>query len=96
MRFNLREGSDQDRNTTILSVGAPGTGKTTLDQKLKLEAFLLGARIVDCDPKGDHRFHLLEEVAPHVESVALRPDPALRGLLYPLRVAPAICARRPR
>ena len=89
VRFNLREGSDQDRNTTILSVGALGTGKTTLDQKLKLEAFLLGARIVDCDPKGDHRFHLLEEVAPHVESVALRPDPALRGLLDPLRVAPA-------
>jgi hypothetical protein len=86
--FNLREGSEQDRNTAILSVGSLGTGKTTLDQKLKYEAFLLGARIVDCDPKGDHRFHELEEVAPHVESIALRPDPALRGMLDPLRVAP--------
>jgi hypothetical protein len=89
VRFNLREGSDEDRNATVLSVGALGSGKTTLDQKLKYEAFLLGARIVDCDPKGDHRFHLLDEVAPHVESVTLRPDPALRGVLDPLRVAPA-------
>jgi hypothetical protein len=89
VRFNLREGSDSDRNTTILSVGALGSGKTTLEQKLKYEAFLLGARVIDCDPKGDHRFHLLEQVAPHVECIALRPDPALRGMLDPLRVAPA-------
>ena len=88
MRLNLREGSDADRNTTILCVGALGSGKTTLDQKLKYEAFLLGARVIDCDPKGDHRFHLLEEVAPHVECITLRPDPALRGVLDPLRVAP--------
>jgi hypothetical protein len=88
VRFNLREGSDSDRNTTILSVGALGSGKTTLAQKLKYEAFLQGARVIDCDPKGDHRFHLLEEVAPHTECVTLRPDPALRGVLDPLRVAP--------
>src|SRR5208282_2969291 len=83
VRFNLREGSDGDRNTTILSVGALGSGKTTLDQKLKYEGFLLGARVIDCDPKGDHRFHLLDEVAPHTECVTLRPDPALRGVLDP-------------
>jgi hypothetical protein len=88
VRFNLREGSERDRNTAILSVGALGTGKTTLAQKLKYEAFLQGARVIDCDPKGDHRFHLLEEVAPHAETIALRPDPALRGMLDPLRVAP--------
>jgi hypothetical protein len=88
VRLHLREGSESDRNTTILSVGALGSGKTTLDQKLKYEGFLLGARIVDCDPKGDHRFHLLEQVAPHVETITLRPDSALRGVLDPLRVAP--------
>ena len=44
VRFNLREGSDSDRNAAILSVGALGSGKTTLDQKLKYEAFLLGAQ----------------------------------------------------
>jgi AAA domain-containing protein len=86
--FNLREGSDSDRNATILSVGALGSGKTTLAQKLEYEGFLQGARVIDCDPKGDHRFHLLEDVAPHAECVTLRPDPALRGMLDPLRVAP--------
>ncbi|HTA15576.1 MAG TPA: ATP-binding protein [Solirubrobacteraceae bacterium] len=88
VRFNLREGSERDRNTAILSIGALGSGKTTLAQKLKYEGFLQGARVIDCDPKGDHRFHLLEEVAPHTETIALRPDPALRGMLDPLRVAP--------
>jgi AAA-like domain len=88
VRFNLGEGSERDRNAAILSVGALGSGKTTLAQKLKYEAFLQGARVIDCDPKGDHRFHLLEEVAPHAETIALRPDPALRGMLDPLRVAP--------
>jgi hypothetical protein len=88
VRFHLREGSERDRNTAILSVGALGSGKTTLAQKLQYEAFLQGARVIDCDPKGDHRFHLLEEVAPRAETIALRPDPALRGMLDPLRVAP--------
>jgi hypothetical protein len=86
--FNLSEGSERDRNTAILSIGALGSGKTTLAQKLKYEGFLRGARVIDCDPKGDHRFHLLEEVAPHAETIALRPDPTLRGMLDPLRVAP--------
>ncbi len=89
IRLDLREGSDSDRNTTILSVGALGSGKSTLAQKLAYEGFLLGARVVDCDPKGDHRMHLLEDVAPHVECVTLRPDRRLRGVLDPLRVAPA-------
>jgi hypothetical protein len=88
VRFNLREGSENDGNATILSIGALGSGKTTLAQKLQYEAFLQGARVIDCDPKGDHRFHALEDVAPHVEALALRPDPALRGMLDPLRVAP--------
>ena len=88
VRFNLREGSDTDRNAAILSLGALGSGKTTLDQKLLYEGFLLGARIIDCDPKGDHRLHRLDDVAGHVETVALRPERALRGMLDPLRVAP--------
>jgi hypothetical protein len=89
VRLHLREGSELDRNAAILSVGALGSGKTTLAQKLQYEAFLQGARVIDCDPKGDHRFHLLEEVAPHTETIALRPQASLRGMLDPLRIAPA-------
>jgi AAA-like domain len=87
--FNLGEGSETDGNAAILAVGALGSGKTTLTQKLAYEAFLQGARVVDCDPKGDHRFHQLADVAAHVECVTLRPNPKLRGMLDPLRVAPA-------
>ncbi len=89
VRFNVREGSESNRNTALLCVGALGTGKTTLAQKLQYEGFLEGARVIDCDPKGDHRFHLLDEVQPHVELLTLRPDPELRGMLDPLRIAPA-------
>ena len=96
MRFNLREGSDADRNAAILSIGALGSGKTTLDQKLAYEAFLLGARVIDCDPKGDHRLHELPEVAPHVETIALRGERALRGMLDPLRIAPEHLRQRRR
>jgi len=88
VRFNLREGSDSDRNAAILCLGALGSGKTTLDQKLAYEAFLLGARVIDCDPKGDHRLHELDEVAPHAETIPLRGERSLRGMLDPLRVAP--------
>ena len=78
VRFNLREGSDSDRNATILSVGALGSGKTTLAQKLKYEGFLQGARVIDCDPKGDHRFHLLPDVcaARGVRDAEARPGAA--------------------
>jgi hypothetical protein len=89
VRLDLEEGSRTNRPTTILTVGALGSGKTMLAQKLLYEGFLQGARIVDPDPKGDHRFHLLDEVAPHVETIPLRPDRSLCGLLDPLRVAPA-------
>ena len=73
----------------MLSVGALGSGKTTLAQKLQYEAFLLGRPGDRLRSQGRHRFHLLEDVAPHVEASTLRPDPALRGMLDPLRVAPA-------
>jgi hypothetical protein len=88
VRLDLREGSRADRPTAVLAVGSLGSGKTMLTQALLYHAFLAGARIVDVDPKGDHRFHALDEIAPHVETIALRPDPTLRGLLDPLRVAP--------
>ena len=89
MRFNLSEGSESDRNAAIFCVGALGSGKTTLAQKLEYEGFLFGARVIDCDPKGDHRFHLLDGGAAPRRVLTLRPDRALRGMLDPLRVAPA-------
>ena len=39
VRFNIREGSESNRNTAVLCVGALGTGKTTLAQKLDTRPF---------------------------------------------------------
>ncbi len=86
--FDLSEGSRTERPTSILCVGSLGSGKTMLAQTLMHHAFAAGARIVDVDPKGDHRFHELADVAPHVQAITLLPEPRLRGLLDPLRVAP--------
>jgi len=88
VRLDLAEGSLTNRNAAILCVGALGSGKTTTVQKLLYEAYLSGARVVDCDPKGDHRLPELPELAKDVERLELRPDPQLRGLLDPLLVAP--------
>ena len=43
VRFNINEGSESNRNTALLCVGALGTGKTTLAQKLEYEGFLRGS-----------------------------------------------------
>ena len=69
VRFDLAEGSRSERPTAILCVGSLGSGKTMLAQTLMHHAFLAGARIVDVDPKGDHRFHTLPDVAPHVQQI---------------------------
>ena len=88
VRLDVAEGSRANRNAAILCVGALGSGKTTAVQKLLYEAFLAGARIVDCDPKGDHRLPDCPEVAAAVERLELAPNPRLRGVLDPLLIAP--------
>jgi hypothetical protein len=87
--MDLREASLTDKPPTIALNGTLGGGKTMALQLLEYQAFVQGARIVDIDPKGDHRFHLLPEVAPHAQVIVLGPDPEHAGKLDPLRVAPA-------
>lgn len=86
--FDLREASGTDKPPTIALLGTLGGGKTVFLQLLQYQGFLQGARIVDIDPKGDHRFHLLPEVAPFVRTIELGPSPEHAGKLDPLRVAP--------
>ena len=86
--FDLREASESNRPPAIVLLGEPGAGKTLTLQFLAYQAFLQGARIVDNDPKGDHLFHRLPEVAPYVQEIYLGPDPQHAGKLDPLRIAP--------
>ncbi|MBI5105913.1 MAG: ATP-binding protein [Solirubrobacterales bacterium] len=85
--FDVAEGSRTSRPPAVLCTGTLGSGKTLTAQLLAFHAFLGGSRVVDLDPKGDHR--LAEVVGDeHVEHVELSADPEHRGMLDPLRIAP--------
>lgn len=86
--FDLKEASRTSRPPSVLLCGTLGSGKTMTLQKLLYECFLLGSRLVDIDPKGDHNLHLLPGLKGAVETIDLRSDTAYRGLLDPLRIAP--------
>jgi hypothetical protein len=85
--FDVTEGSRTSRPPAVLCTGTLGSGKTLTAQLLALHAFVGGSRVVDLDPKGDHR--LREVVGPeHVEHIELSADGADRGMLDPLRIGP--------
>src|SRR5439155_12870942 len=71
----------------VLCTGTLGSGKTLTAQLLALHAFAGGSRVIDLDPKGDHR--LADVIGDeHVEHVELTADGTYRGMLDPLRIAP--------
>ncbi len=96
VRFNLREGSESDRNAAILSVGALGSGKTTLDQKLKYEGFLLGARRDRLRPQGRPPLPPARRgrAARRVHHAAPRPRPARGARPAARRTRPPAPGRR--
>jgi hypothetical protein len=85
--FDVTEGSRTSRPPAILCTGTLGSGKTLTAQLLALHAFVGGSRVVDLDPKGDHRLREVvgEGLVEHVELTAAGVD---RGMLDPLRIAP--------
>lgn len=85
--FDVTEGSRTSRAPAVLCTGSLGSGKTLTAQLLALHAYLGGSLVVDLDPKGDH--HLADVVGDdQVEHIELSADPAYRGMLDPLRIAP--------
>jgi hypothetical protein len=87
--FDLTEASRTSRPPSVLCVGTLGSGKTMLLQLLCYQALLQGSRVVDVDPKGDHNLHELPGVAEQGELIELSGEERYRGLLDPLRIAPA-------
>lgn len=86
--LDLSEASRTARPPSMLLAGTLGSGKTLLLELLLYHAFLQGSRIVDVDPKGDHRLHRLPGVEGHAELIELSGDRRFQGLLDPLRIAP--------
>jgi hypothetical protein len=87
--WDITEGCHDGLTPAMLLVGPPGRGKTALLQLLLLLAFLRGSRVIDLDPKPDHRWTQLPEVAAHTELIEFTADSRYRGALDPLRLAPA-------
>ena len=85
--FDLTDASRSSRPPAVLCAGTPGSGKTVAAQLLAYQAFLRGSRVVDIDPKGDHRLAELCGDA-HVERMVLTPEEHYRGMLDPLRIGP--------
>ena len=84
--FDLTEACRSARPPSLLCAGTPGSGKTMLLQFLMFLATLQGSLVCDIDPKGDHRWTELAEIADRVEVIELSGDPQWQGLLDPLRV----------
>jgi energy-coupling factor transporter ATP-binding protein EcfA2 len=95
VRIDLAEPAQRDLPTSMLITGEQGSGKTTLLQLLEHLAYWQGsAPIVVIDPRGtpeepDHRIHQIPEIGAETEQILLSDDERWRGLIDPLRVAPA-------
>jgi hypothetical protein len=87
--FDLTEASRTARAPACLLAGTLGSGKTLCLELLIYQAFLQGSVVCDIDPKGDHRLERLPGVAAALEAVELTSDERHRGMLDPLRIAPA-------
>jgi hypothetical protein len=86
--FDLADASRASRPPAVLCAGAPGSGKTVAAQLLAYHAFLSGSRVIDLDPKDDHR--IADICGPeHVERTVLTTEERYRGMLDPLRIGAA-------
>ena len=88
VKFDITEASRTGRPPSVLLAGTLGSGKTIAAELLALQAERRGSLVVDVDPKPDHNFEGLPELADRVHVIELSGAERYRGLLDPLAVAP--------
>jgi AAA-like domain len=88
VRFDPAEASRTARPTGVLLAGTLGSGKTLAAEAIAFAAERRGSLVIDFDPKPDHRFEAIPELAGRVEVLELSGDPVHRGKLDPLAIAP--------
>lgn len=87
VQYDVAEACQEKRPPTVLFSGSLGSGKTIALEQQLYHAYLQGsAPIVEIDPKGDHRLHLLPELEGTVERIELGPEETYQGLLDPMRI----------
>jgi hypothetical protein len=86
VRFDATEPPRESRTAAILLAGTFGSGKTVAGETVAFAAERRGSLVVDFDPRPDHGFHRVPELAGRVEVVELTGAEEHRGKLDPLTI----------
>jgi hypothetical protein len=89
IRVDLTDAPRRKRTPTVLMSGTLGSGKTITAETMATQALQYGTQLIDLDPKRDHFFHRLPELAGKVRVIEMDGrDDRYEGLLDPIIVAP--------
>jgi hypothetical protein len=86
VRFDPTQAPREDRASAVLLIGTLGSGKTVAAQAIEYAAERRGSRVIDFDPKPDHGWENLPELADRLEVVELSGAQAQQGKLDPLAI----------
>jgi hypothetical protein len=86
VRFDATEPPRESRTAAVLLAGTFGSGKTVAGETIAFAAERRGSVVVDFDPRPDHGFHRVPELAGRVEVVELTGADEHRGKLDPLTI----------
>ncbi len=86
VRYDPTRAPREDRASGVLLIGTLGSGKTVTAQAIAYTAQRRGSLVVDFDPKPDHGWENLPELAGDLQVLELSGNPAQQGKLDPLAV----------
>jgi AAA-like domain len=86
VRYDPTQAPRESRASAVLLVGTLGSGKTVAAQAIAYGAQRRGSVVVDFDPKPDHGWENLPELAEELQVLELSGDPAQQGKLDPLQI----------
>ncbi|HXN37305.1 MAG TPA: ATP-binding protein [Solirubrobacteraceae bacterium] len=86
VRFDPTQAPREDRASAVLLIGTLGSGKTVASQAIEYAAERRGSLVVDFDPKPDHGWENLPELADRLQVLELSGAEAQQGRLDPLRI----------
>jgi AAA-like domain len=86
VRYDPTQAPRESRASAVLLVGTLGSGKTVAAQAIAYASQRRGSLVVDFDPKPDHGWENLPELAEHLQVLELSGDPSQQGKLDPLQI----------
>jgi AAA-like domain len=86
VHFDPTQAPREDRASGVLLIGTLGSGKTVAAQAIEYAAERRGSLVVDFDPKPDHGWENLPELAGELQVLELSGDPEQQGRLDPLAI----------